>query len=137
MLRLRVEGKPGGLITVKGPRKRQRGFKVRAEWEVEISSAETGEKILAELGYRVVFRYEKYRTIFGRKSRGRNEGFVLVDETPIGNFLELEGGKGWIRKVGRELGFGPEEAITESYGSLYARWGRGHPRSSKHMIFQK
>ena len=104
---------------------------------MEISSAEAGEKILAELGYRVVFRYEKYRTTFGRGTHGHSGGVVLLDETPIGNFLELEGGKGWIRKVGRELGFGSEEAITESYGSLYARWRREHPRSSKYMIFQK
>lgn len=134
---MRVEGKRSGLITVKRPRKRQRGFKVRAEWEVEISSAEAGGKILAELGYWVVFRYEKYRTTFGRGTPGRRVGVVLLDETPIGNFLELEGGKGWIRKVRRELGFGPEEAITESYGSLYAKWRREHPGSSKHMIFQK
>ena len=46
-------------------------------------------------------------------------GVVTVDETPIGNFLELEGPAEWIDAKAAALGFTPSDYILESYGRLY------------------
>jgi adenylate cyclase class 2 len=83
--------------------------------EVTVSSFATLHKILEQLDYRAYFRYEKYRTEF----KG-TEGFVATfDETPIGNFLELEGDGVWIDEMAAKLGFNESEYILESYGRLY------------------
>ena len=42
--------------------------------------------ILENLGYRQVFRYQKYRESW--RHRGQE---IEIDETPIGCFLEIEG----------------------------------------------
>ncbi|MGH9660150.1 MAG: class IV adenylate cyclase, partial [Bryobacteraceae bacterium] len=71
------------------------------------------------LGYRPVFRYEKRRAVYN----GRG-GLICVDETPIGNFLELEGPPAWIDRTARRLGFRDGDYITASYGELYLDWCR-------------
>jgi adenylate cyclase class 2 len=114
LLRLReVGGK--SVITWKGPG--QPGpHKSRPEIETTVGSAEDLGQILEKLGYRRSFRYEKYRTEFKREGK---DGVLTVDETPIGNFLELEGPGDWIDRTARELGFGEKQYILESYGRLY------------------
>lgn len=139
LLRLRVTGQRT-LVTLKGPRRRQRGFRVRPEWEMNVSNTETADAILRALGYRPVFRYEKYRTVFcetREQSRTDKKGKVLLDETPIGDYLELEGDPAWIRRVARQLGFTPADFITESYGDLHRAWHRRNKRRSIHMIFHR
>ena len=137
LLRLRTTGGKEGLITLKGPRNKQRGFKIRPEWEMDVPSAKTAEAVLRGLGYRPVFRYEKYRTEFSRKGRPLGQGKVLLDETPMGAYLELEGSKSWIRKMARELEYSPTDAITATYAGLYQRWRRSHPKAPKDMNFSK
>jgi len=91
-------------------------------------------EILAGLGYRPVFRYEKYRTVYRRIGR---PGLAMLDETPIGNFLELEGSPRSIDRMAGELGYSGADYILDSYGKLYldhcARAGV-RPRD---MIFQR
>jgi adenylate cyclase class 2 len=137
LLRLRTVGGRRGLITLKGPRKKQRGFKIRPEREIEVLSARAADGVLRALGYRPVFRYEKYRAEYFRKGGALAKGKALLDETPIGNYLELEGPKPWIRRMTRELGYATADAITETYGGLYRRWRRSHREAPKDMIFSK
>lgn len=137
LLRLRTVGGRRGLITLKGPRQKQRGFKIRPEWEMEVPSAKTAEAVLRELGYYPVFRYEKYRTEFSRKDGPLGKGKALLDETPMGAYLELEGSKSWIRRMTRKLEYSPTDAITATYGRLYQRWRRSHPKAPPDMIFSK
>jgi adenylate cyclase class 2 len=73
-------------------------------------------QILGRLGYFPTFEYQKYRTEFRQPSR---KGLALLDETPIGNFLELEGSPAWIDRVATRLGFTPEDYVLESYVALY------------------
>ena len=44
---------------------------------------------------------------------------MVLDETPIGNFLELEGPQRWIDEVARQLGYSRREYIKDSYAALY------------------
>ncbi len=109
-------------------------FKVRAEAEARLSEAEPIRRFLAELEVRCVFRYEKFRTVWegGRKWLG---GRVMLDETPIGDFVELEGEPRWIRRAAAALGFGPEQFITQDYLALYRQWCRRHRRPVRNMLF--
>lgn len=123
-------------LTFKGPAMAARRYKVRREFETELKDASAARAILAGLGFEPVFRYEKFRTVYAGRSGWRG-GEVLLDETPIGEFLELEGGRGWIRRVARALGAGPEDFITETYAALYAEWCRRQGRPARHMLFPR
>jgi adenylate cyclase, class 2 len=129
LLRLRqVGGK--ALLTWKGPAEAG-PHKTRPEIETAVDSFHEMAQILERLGYASTFRYEKFRTEFARGS----EGVVTLDETPIGNFLELEGLPEWIDRTAAELGFSPGDYILESYGRLYlADCERRHVEPT-HMVF--
>ena len=64
-------------------------------------------------------RYEKYRTEF---HQARRAGVAMLDETPIGVYLELEGTPQWIDRTARRLGFQESDYITASYGRIYLDW---------------
>ena len=123
VLRIRQAGRRSTL-TFKGPAIVAK-YKIRPEVETGVSDPAALREILQGLGLAPVFQYEKYRTEY---CRPRQAGLALIDETPIGNFLELEGPRKWIDRVAKELGYPVEEYITESYGGLYfadcARRGR-------------
>src|SRR5579872_6436853 len=65
--------------------------KSRAETETEVANGAAMEAIFGSLGLRPIFRYEKFRSEW---SAGAGE--VVLDETPIGNFAEIEGPPKWI-----------------------------------------
>lgn len=130
LLRLRRQG-ARTLLTFKGPGRAAK-HKSREEVEVDVSDGEAFETILARLGYAPAFRYEKYRTEYERP--GEN-GLVTVDETPIGDFIEIEGEPGWIDATAWDLGFDETAYITGSYGGLYAAHRKQNPSSAPDMVF--
>jgi adenylate cyclase class 2 len=115
LLRLRQSGSKN-ILTWKGPGA-PGPHKSRPEFETAVGSLEMLDKILRQLGYSPVFRYEKYRTEF--ESTDRQGGTITFDETPIGEFLELEGPADWIDRTARELDFSPSDYVVSSYGKLY------------------
>jgi adenylate cyclase class 2 len=118
-------------LTYKGPPKNSK-HKSREELEIMASDARTLGAILGRLGFQRVFRYEKYRTEFQRGSTG----IVTLDETPIGNYLELEGAPPWIDRTARLLGFTEPDYITLSYGSLYLDWCAREGHEPADMTFK-
>lgn len=135
MLRLRsVNGRHW--LTFKGPADRLRRYKVRTEFEAELSDAPAAQEILTGLGFRPVFRYEKFRTVYAGRGRWRG-GEAMLDETPIGVFVELEGSRRWIRRLAQALGAGPRAFITKAYAALYADWCRRRHRPLGNMIFRR
>jgi adenylate cyclase class 2 len=116
LLRLRQFGETG-FVTWKGPLV-PGPHKQRPELETSVGSVQVLGQILPYLGYRPAFRYEKFRTEF---TDGRHLGVVVLDETPIGAFLELEGDSGWIDETASRLGRSPREYILESYVALYMK----------------
>jgi len=124
------------LLTFKGAAQRSRHFKIREERETEVQDPETLGVILGRLGLEVFFRYEKYRTSYSLKLRGKRRSVDLsVDETPIGNYLEIEGTEADIHRVGKKLGFDEDAFIKESYLALFAK-GRWR-KSRRDMVFPK
>ena len=113
-LRLRrADGR--AIVTHKGPRQdRGDGIKGRAETELEVSDGDAFHAILTALGYRPVFRYQKYRETY----RWR-EVEIVIDETPIETYLEIEGPVEVIHEAARALGRGPGDYIADSYAALF------------------
>jgi len=157
LLRLRVErasgmvGKAGGaakehtVLTYKGPaikntsggngpRKR---YKMREEVEVGVADPERLRLILEALGLRGWFRYEKYRTSFQLPATCRWAAglHVELDETPIGNFLELEGPTQAIDRAAELLGYSPRDYITQSYLALFLGESRKQGTPATDMVF--
>lgn len=131
---LRVREFAGAVIlTYKGPPK-PGPHKSREELETELSDGRTAQAILDRLGFRPVFRYEKYRAEYRRPG---HSGVATVDETPIGTYVELEGAPRWIDRTARELGFARESYITASYGSLYLDWCRRASVQPSNMQFRR
>jgi adenylate cyclase class 2 len=114
LLRLRNAGGQH-VITWKG-RGEPGPHKSRPEIETRVTSGESMHQILGQLGFHPTFRYEKFRTEYASEGA---PGVVTIDETPIGNFLEIEGPAGWIDSTARSLGFSAEDYILDSYGRLY------------------
>jgi adenylate cyclase class 2 len=120
VLRLRTTPH-ASVLTLKGPRRLEEGVKMREERETLVAEPDALRAILAKLGYRPVFRYQKYRESWTH--RGQE---VVIDETPIGTFLEIEGDSEGIRAVSAELGHDPSEYLSESYVDLFfAQGGQG------------
>jgi adenylate cyclase class 2 len=131
LLRVRRAGRHS-LLTYKGPAVQGR-YKRRPEVEFDLPDGGAIEGIFAHLGYHPVFRYEKFRTEYVRPP---SHGKVLLDETPIGNFLEIEGGTRWIDRTARLLGYSSSDYINRSYGYLYLAYCRERRIRPKDMLFK-
>ncbi len=103
----------------------------RVELETKVADGKKMDAILRGLGYSPSFRYEKFRAEWTDK-----KGQVVVDETPIGNFCEIEGPSRWIDATAKKLGVNREEYITKNYATLFAEWRQRTGSASKEMTFK-
>jgi adenylate cyclase, class 2 len=104
--------------------------KHRIETETEVADGETLTEIFLSLGLVPSFRYEKWRTEWTD-----GEGHCVVDETPIGNYAELEGSAAWIDRSAALLGVDPAQYSTLSYGRLFDLWRDQHHSSAQDLTF--
>ena len=130
LLRLREAGQ-ASVITYKGPA-REGKHKSREELETTIGSGPIAKLIFERLGFVAGFRYEKFRTEFGRPGE---PGVVTLDETPVGWFIELEGDGPWIDRTAAELGFSEDDYVTQSYGALYLQHCESEGVEPANMVF--
>jgi adenylate cyclase class 2 len=123
VLRLRRFG-DDSLLTFKAPADGDGRHHVREEHESAVDDFDAVAEILGRLGYRPVYRYQKYRT---KLRVGALE--AVVDETPIGCYVELEGEPGDIDALAERLGFASERYIRATYRELHERFAaeRGEP----------
>jgi len=121
------------VLTFKGPPQPGR-HKKRQEINIDFPDAEGLQIVLNQIGYQPAFRYEKFRTEY---SIPPGTGLVMLDETPIGNFLEIEGSPRWIDRTASLLGFSSADYITASYVSLYVTYCREHGITPGNMVFSK
>jgi adenylate cyclase class 2 len=104
--------------------------KHRIETETEVADGPAIEEIFLALGLTPAFRYEKWRAEWTD-----GEGHCVVDETPIGNFAELEGTANWIDQTAAKIGIQPADYITLSYGRLFDLWRAEHASAAQHLTF--
>jgi len=104
--------------------------KHRIETETEISDGNALAEVFQSIGLAAAFRYEKWRSEWED-----GEGHCVVDETPIGNFAELEGPPAWIDRTARRLGVEPGQYITLSYGRLFDQWRQQQRSQAQDLTF--
>ncbi len=120
------------LLTYKGPSSPSQHFKIREELETFVEERTVLQAIFEHLGLSVSFRYQKYRSVFERKGvRGQKKVTLVLDETPIGVYMEIEGPRKSIDLLASHLRFGRNDFITESYMSLFLKEKPG----KREMVF--
>ena len=149
LLRVRILAR-GSVLTFKGPVVPIPGLsgsgptaesppmKVRRETELAIPFEETDAllAIIRGLGMEQVYRYQKFRTTWAWKGL-----HIMLDETPIGIYVELEGDRALIEAGAVELGYRSDEFITRSYRDLHLEHldqggeGLDGSRSADRMLF--
>src|SRR5665213_196110 len=113
-LRVRQDG-GRSLLTFKGP-VQPAMVKIREEIETIAGDGTLLMRILGELGFHVWFRYQKYREGFAL-----DDCIIAIDETPVGVFVEIEGGERGIASTASALGCSPADYLLDSYRGLFVR----------------
>ncbi len=104
--------------------------KHRIETETEVADGEALAAVFRSLGLLPAFRYEKWRTEWTD-----GEGHCVVDETPIGNYAELEGKAEWIDCIAAQLGVVTAQYSTLSYGRLFDEWKIRKGSNAENLTF--
>ena len=113
VLRLRQDAR--ARVRYKGPGKISGGVHVRQEIEYGVDDFEAARAMMEALGYEISFIYEKYRSTYHLENVE-----IVVDETPLGTFTEIEGPDARaIQLAAARLGLDWESRIVESYVSLF------------------
>src|SRR5262245_11237171 len=113
---LRVRSESGkSLVTFKGP-VLPGSMKVRDEYETVIGDGEVVQRVLEEVGLHVWFRYEKYREEYAAE-----DVTIAIDETPVGTFVEIEGGEEGILAIAKALGRAHADSLLDSYRALFVK----------------
>src|SRR5258708_1483205 len=128
LLRLRQYGSVWTLTHKSGGKKGRHSSRV--ELETGVADGKKMDAILRELGYAPNFRYEKFRAEWAD-----DKGNVVVDETPIGNFCEIEGPPRWIDATAKKLEIGPTDYITKNYATLFMEWTHQTGSKAREMTF--
>ncbi len=130
VLRIRMEcGK--SLITFKGPTQPS-SMKLREELETISGDGPLLVRIFEALGFEVWFRCEKYREEFALE-----DVIIALDETPIGVFVEIEGGERGIAAMAEALGCRPTDYVLDSYRGLFARHCAQHGLPVGDMLYDR
>jgi adenylate cyclase class 2 len=104
--------------------------KHRVEIETAIADGDALSDFFLGLGFVRAFRYEKWRAEWSD-----GEGHCVIDETPIGDYAELEGSAAWIDRAAARIGVDPAQYVTLSYGRLFEAWRVEHASSANDLTF--
>jgi adenylate cyclase, class 2 len=127
---LRVRDENGkSRLTFKGP-VQPSIMKLREEFETLVGDGEVLLRIFEELGLHIWFRYEKYREEFSH-----DDVIVAIDETPVGVFVEIEGGEQGIEATAAALGRSQADYILDSYRSLFLQHRETYGLTLSDMVF--
>jgi adenylate cyclase class 2 len=105
--------------------------KTRTELETTLEDGNQMDTILRALGYQPSFRYEKFRSEWSD-----SKGHVVVDETPIGQFGEIEGSPRWIDAAAKRLGLSKQDYLTDTYAGLFFAWKESTASAATEMTFR-
>ncbi len=124
-----------GVLTFKGPATFDGGVKERLELESGVDEPSAVLSLLDALGYRPRFRYEKRRTPWRFAEPVRP--LVVLDETPLGLFAEIEGEAGAVRLLAGELQVAEADFLRASYWGLWVAARERDPSLPEDMLFSR
>ncbi len=104
--------------------------KERIETETVVEDGEAVASIFRVLGYTSTFVYEKWRSEWAD-----SEGHCVLDETPIGQYAELEGPREWIDRMLIALHVDQADVTILSYGRLFEQWQKQTGSQAQNMSF--
>ncbi len=133
ILRLRQYG-DRFLVThkrVSDPNAADTRYKIRIETETEVEDGPAMAEVFCQLGFCPAFHYEKFRTEWDDVSGGH----LVLDETPIGTWAELEGDPAWIESMLSRMAVPPDRCTVESYGTLFLHWKQRTGSTAEHLTF--
>jgi adenylate cyclase, class 2 len=135
ILRLRVVDGVA-TFTYKGlvPESTTSAIKVREELETGVEHPEILVSILERLGMRRAFRYQKFRTVYALSVPG-TQLLAMFDETPMGNFLEIEGEESRVVAAAGLLGFSKAAYVNTSYIGVQAAFCRARGVPLEDLVF--
>jgi len=96
------------------PASPDKDFKIHHELELQVDDFDTCRAILEGLGFHPAQTYEKWRETYMV-----SDTQLLVDTTPYGIFLEIEGEKSNIRHIAEQLGLQWQERISLNYLEIF------------------
>ncbi len=104
-------------------------YKVREEKEVQVDDFNSIIEIFEGIGFKVFFRYQKYRKIYSKDNY-----HICLDRTPVGNFIEIEGDENFIKFYASKLGFKEDNFLKRTYYEIFLERRR---EGENFMIFNK
>jgi adenylate cyclase class 2 len=113
VLRLRHIGEHT-VLTLKGPASFEGPVKHRTEHEVEVADGDRLQEIFNGLGFGVAARYEKDREAWRLSATT-----VVLDHTPMGDFVEVEGPADDVEEMAHRIGLDAANAVPDSYLRLW------------------
>jgi adenylate cyclase class 2 len=105
--------------------------KHRIEIETEVADGSVLAEVFQSIGLVAAFRYEKWRSEWSD-----GEGQCVIDETPIGDYAELEGSPEWIDRAAARLAVDRSSYLTLSYGRLFDLWKAENRSSANDLTFE-
>jgi len=130
-------------------------YKVRIETETRVDDGPALAAIFEQLEYYPVFRYEKFRTEWSQTmqciegplfnnaelspevSQLPKPTHLVLDETPIGDFAELEGPPAWIDQTLAALEIDRASCLTASYGRMFLEWKERTGSLAENLTFDE
>src|SRR5574341_133914 len=103
----------------------------RREIEFEVSDFALARQFLEALGYEAVFLYAKFRTIYDLDG-----AHIMLDETPIGGFVEIEGELEELKAAAEKLRLNWAAAIPASYHALFERVRKARGLKFRDLSFE-
>jgi adenylate cyclase, class 2 len=135
ILRLREYG-PHFVVTHKrltDPNAVDTRYKTRIETETDVEDGPAMAEIFCQLGFCPAFRYEKFRTEWDAPTGGH----LVLDETAIGTWAELEGDPAWIESMLAQLNIPSADCTVESYGALFLNWKQRTGSPAENLSFEE
>ena len=110
-------------------------YKTRIETETAVEDGAALATIFEQLGLTPAFTYEKFRTEWRFDHDAVTASHLVIDETPIGTWAELEGPPAWIDRTLEQLGIDSRDCTTASYGRLFLDWRKRTGSSADDLTF--
>ena len=130
---LRLRQDQHAYLTYKGPSDPLSEVSSRREIEIGVDDFTNAQRFLEALGFEVAITYEKYRTSYLYKTVE-----LALDETPMGNFVEIEGETAaLIQKTAKELKFNWHARIKSSYLALFHQIKEKYHLDVQNLTFEE
>lgn len=129
---LRLRNDSEAKLAFKGPGMDAGGALARREIEFAVGDFESAKQFLEALGFMPIVFYEKFRATFERGGI-----HIMLDELPMGNFVEIEGEDvAALRRTAELLGLNWEASIKASYHALFARAAQKYGLDESQLSFK-